>query len=374
MNTPPVTIRKATPEDTVPISDLLHRLGLAVPAKDEPAKIRMLWNWLWEENPYYTHFNKELFYGWVMEDQGRIVGFFGCLPRVYHLNQAVIPVAVATRWGVEKPYRTHTHLLSDAFFRDNPIDLKITTTAIKPTTRIFDKYGGTGVPVAQIGRVLMVPIDPAVLIDFAVNGATKWKAALGKLVSLPFRLINPVAFSQRRIPPDENFQEVALEALGDDFGNFCKTFLEQTSGLVATRSPDLVRWYFRGSADRNPVKCFVYRDRARITGYAVLSDEPAKGFAKLKRYKVVDLITLDPALRKQMVQQLIRRSRLDGAHVLEFHLMGMLDRSELPAYTLSRKPVQFPAYYQCTDPGLLRELQPPDHWHVSPFDADTCLV
>lgn len=374
MTDTPYTVRKATRDDAVPISDLLHRLGLTPPAKDEQEKIRVLWDWLWEDNPYYTYFDEEKLYGWVMEDQGRIVGYFGCIPRVYHLDGEAIRVAVGTRWGVEKPYRTHTYLLSDAFYANNPIDLKITTTAIKPSARIFEKYGGIRMPIERLGTIFMVPLDPAVLIDYAVHNGPRWKYLLGKLAAFPFRLINPVGWLQRQITADPNFQNVSLESLGADHAAFWAKYLAATKGLIGTRDPELVKWYYKGSADRNPVKCFVYREGSEVTGLAVLSDEPAKGYDRLKRYKVVDLITLNPALHRRMVRQLIRRSRLDGAHILEFHLLGMVDPKVLPFYTITRKPSQFPAYYQCTDADLLERLKPSEQWHVSPFDADTCLV
>ena len=163
-----IEIRLANNDDKLAICNLLKLLGLQIP--DEPAKVDSLWNKLWNDNPFYEHFNVPVTYGWVMVHEKKIVGFFGSIPRVYQWNNELIPVSIAGLWGVEKEFREHTKMLCDKFFYENPIDLKLVTTAIKPTGRIFEKYKGQKVPVPELDIVQMIPINLSKLIHFKLSG------------------------------------------------------------------------------------------------------------------------------------------------------------------------------------------------------------
>jgi hypothetical protein len=54
--------------------------------------------------------------GWVLEDAGRMVGFFGNIPLLYDYAVHPIVVADASQWGLEKDYRGETPRLAEAYF------------------------------------------------------------------------------------------------------------------------------------------------------------------------------------------------------------------------------------------------------------------
>ena len=61
------------------------------------------------------------------------------------------------------------------------------------------------------------------------------------------------------------------------------------------------------------------------------------------------------------------------ADVLEFHHCGLINKSEIPFFILTRKYKQFPAYYHSSDSELDLILNNQNSWNLMPFDGDTAL-
>ena len=133
------TIRDASFDDCREACALLARLGLTMPAGDEAVNAYI--NHLWRENPAMVRAKSKPALGWVLEDAGKMVGFFGNIRRLYHFGETPVIAAVASLWGLEKPYRVHLLRLADAYFDQQNVDVLMVTTAIKPTGRIFERHG-----------------------------------------------------------------------------------------------------------------------------------------------------------------------------------------------------------------------------------------
>lgn len=366
-----VTVRPATRRDAIQVSDLLHRLGLHMPNRNEPEQIYSIWDRNWFNNPFYTHYNQEVHMGWVMEHNQKIVGFFGSIPRIYFVGSKMIPVAIASLWGVEKSYRDFTCLLCDQFFYANPIPTKFVTTAIKPTGRIFERYGGKRVPDSQLQSVYMIPFSLGHLIDFKYNG-------LFRKYRLLWSLLGAVTYLWKvqytRISLDVRLKEVNPNALTDNYKQFWDNYILTNKGLFASRESEVIQWYYAGCSSELAKKVFVYvNDNMDIVGYVSLLDRPVSENIALKRYILIDLLANDEKIKKKILKAIVRYSYENKVDVLELPLPGMVHPKLIPSIALKRKAPQFPAYYQTSDEEIDTLLLNYENWQVSPFDGDTCL-
>ena len=89
-----------------------------------------------------------------------MVGFFGNIPLLYDYGGRPIVIADASQWGVEKGYRGETPRLAKAYFTQKNAAVLLVTTGIKPTGRIFARYGGFPVPQPGCDQVLLWVLDP----------------------------------------------------------------------------------------------------------------------------------------------------------------------------------------------------------------------
>lgn len=364
-----LVIRLAVKVDLAEATRLLLRLGLIMPADDEAEQH---WNRLNENNPYYKVFNEPVHRGWVMEHEGKMVGFFGTFPRIYYLDGKPFRMGIASQWGVEKEYRSFTQLLSDCFFNEHPVETKLVTTAIKPTGRLFAKYNGHPVPSPDLITVYMVPFRMDKLAAAKLGAKIKAPfivniiSAMLQIISFPWRLY------YRRIKKSKHVKEVDSAALPVAFEQFWLNYLQQTKGLIADRSSETIKWFYNGGFRKLKNTVFVYEKDNTILGYASILIEPVKD-GNLNRYKIVDLIALSDEIKLALMKHLTRYCYDAGADVLELHLPGMLKKQDIPVFTLSRQIPSFPFYYHSSNAYIDQLLLNENQWQPSPYDGDVCL-
>jgi hypothetical protein len=363
-------IRPARYEDAIPVCDLLRDLGLTLPPKSEEQKVMAHWRRMWTDNPYYKTYNEPVFYGWVMEHNKQIVGFFGTVPRVYYMKGQPIPVSIASNWGVMKEYRGHTSMLCDAYFNANPIAMKLVTTAIKPTGKIFERYNGKRVPDASLDSVYIVPFNlPKLMALKFSKDKLSFIAPLIKLMS-----VIPVWKLPFHFAKDKGLEEADVFNMPADYDAFINGFVKANQSFMASRDVQTLQWvYGRGKRDLLK-KVFVYRSAdSKIAGYASLIDEPIVGDSSFKRYKIGDLLAADAATKTAMLKALIRYAADMKADVLEIHIPNTIQKEEIPCFTLQRKVPSFPVFYQSSDDSINQYLEEKNNWFLSPYDGDTIL-
>lgn len=360
-----ILIRVAKREDTLEIANLLKRLGLVLP--HEPEDLLKHWNRLWDDNPYYTYFTDAVHYGWVMEHNKVIVGFFGSIPRVYQFNQELIPVAIGSHWGVEKEYRAFTKLLSERFFNDNPVSLKLTSTAIKPTGRIYEAYGGHKVPLPELAKVYMIPISLFKLVGLKFKASALKKFIRGLQFLIPWKWL----FAWRSYDP--SLIELNLADAPEDFAALLDRDIKKTDGLVAYRNLDLLHWFYTNTQGGLDKKLYVYRVNNVSVGFVSLVYEPIKEDNSIIRAKIIDLVADSSHYKKIILKALLRPLYEAKVDVIEIHCPGTIKREDIPSVVFERQHAQFPFYYHTDDPKLTVALQSPQNWNPSPFDGDTAL-
>jgi hypothetical protein len=362
-----IIVRLAKKEERFEIVKLLNGLGLKTVDVNNETAVDFQWDRNWDKNVSNEFLNNEIVYGWVLEYDKRIVGFFGTLKRVYTLNGKIIPVAIASQWAVEKEFRTHTYMLSDKFFNAFPDELKLVTTAIKPTGRIFEKYNGTKVPMPELGEVYMIPISLKKLASLKVKNKF-----VKSIVSLVLSII-PFKLKYAFIREDNNFKQVNIENLPSDLDLFFDKGLKNINGLVAVRNKKIIEWFYKPGVRNLNKKIFVYNQNSITAGFCSIMYEPIEEDKSINRYKIIDVVAADAAVKQKMILQLIKFAYNNNIDIIEIHHAGLISKDDIKCFYLKRTYSNFPFFYQTNDENLKQLLSVKSCWNIMPFDGDTSL-
>jgi hypothetical protein len=360
------TLRLARFDDHQKATALLARLGLVMPVPGTAATAH--WARLWRENPALAG-QRDPALGWVLEDGGRMVGFFANFLTLYQWGGRSLRVAVASQWGVEREHRGETAKLADAYFAQDA-DLILVTTAIKPTGRIFARYGGRPVPQPQLDRVPFWICDHRAFLAAAARKKNIRAAALAAAITGP--VAATVDLLRRRPRP---LDKVAVaDGFGPGFDALWQDVLAGPPRLAMRRDTATLAWHYAPHAARGTLAVFTLARDARPAGYAVVvrEDAPAIG---LKRAKLVDALVPgdDPAALESLLAAALHHARATGCAVLELAAAPppLLDVA-LARGALTRSLPVWPCWY-VPRPGLPPELERPEAWWLTGYDGDTAL-
>src|SRR5215469_14866695 len=138
-----VRVREASLSDYQPIVALTARNGPEVRAQEA-------WEHLWISNPVYKKFPNWAI-GWVMEQDGEIVGFLGNIPISYSFKGREIVSACTFSMSVDLPFRGHARLLINQLLRWAKANLEFhfCTTANEHSGPLSDRLKIPRVPVGD---------------------------------------------------------------------------------------------------------------------------------------------------------------------------------------------------------------------------------
>ncbi|MHA1598064.1 MAG: hypothetical protein ACTSV1_05015 [Alphaproteobacteria bacterium] len=365
--------REATVEDSVEATALLAALGLVMPDGADAARAH--WRRFWIDNPAFIEGRRKPQPGWVLQDDGRMVGFFGNIPLLYYYGDRPVIVADASQWGIEKPYRADVDRLADAYFGQPDVDLLLVTTGIKPTGRIFERYGAARIGQADYDRVLYWITDAT---GFLRAGLRKkgYGATLASMAALAGGL--PLALLKGGRPRGGavDIDLLNISDIDDGFDDLWQRKRGEADRLLACRTAACLRWHFDAPGIGTRTRLLVARKNRRLDGYAAImrEDQPEIG---LKRLKIVDLFVDgdDAGVIDGLLAEAYELARAEGCHVLE--LVGLPEplRRMVSAHNpLTRAMPTWPLYYKAVTADLAAPLARAESWYITPFDGDTALA
>jgi len=369
-------LREVAYEDCETATELLRDLGLIMPEGRDA--VLHHWGRFWIDNPAFDLDRPNPARGWLLEDEGRMVGFFGNIPLLYYYGDRPVIVANASQWGVEKDYRAETHRLSESYFNQKHVDLLLVTTGIKPTGRIFERYRGVPVPQADYDRVLY----------WVMNGADFLKAALKKK-NITLGISDFAAgvcgtlldFATSLGGLKQGFtihvDVINTDEINDSFDGLWLRKRGEAERLLACRSAECLRWHFGSEALASRTRILTSRDGSGLNGYAIIMREDSDKIG-LKRLKIVDLFVVkdDPNIIDSLLRVAADTAQEEGCHVLEIiglpaHLrQQILDRH----HPFARRLPVWPLFYKCIDEVLQVPLSYEQAWYVTAFDGDTSIA
>ncbi|MEJ7759404.1 MAG: hypothetical protein WKF55_07395 [Gemmatimonadaceae bacterium] len=369
----PVTVREAALADAVEITRLLRRLGLEFPS--DPDAPRRIWERLWINNPAWSPGSP---IGWVMESEHTPVGFFGTIPMRYRMKDRTLVAAVASSWAVEKPFRSHTDELAQRYFDQPRADMLLVTTAIKPTARIFARYGGVPMPQPTYAEVLFWVLDAAGFLRAALRRKqTHSKLAVAASILAAPAMAAVIGLKRHRAGRRIGVVEpemIALADVGDDFDE-----LWQRKGgegrLYASREAADLRWHFGPHAEAGTLTILRCRRGGQLEGYLVMIREEVKSIG-LIRAKILDLFVAgdESVVVEGLLSAAIAVARNGNCHVLEAVGFPATVRTQLCRHNpFTRRFSSFPVHYIAHSPQLRAALQVEEAWYTSLYDGDSSL-
>lgn len=360
------SVRPARFDDHQEATALLARLGLVMPSAGAAATAH--WTRLWRDNPALAG-EADPALGWVLEDGARMVGFFANFQTLYQWGGRTLKVAVASQWGVEREYRGETSKLADAYF-GQPADLILVTTGIKPTGRIFERYGGRPVPQPRCDRVPFWICDHRAFLAAAAR--KKNIGAAGLLGALTGPVAAAADLLRRRPRPIEAV-EVA-SGFGPDFDGLWADWLAGPLRLAMRRDGATLAWHYGPHAARGGLTVLAMRRSGRLVGYGIMVREDSAVIG-LKRAKLVDVLVPgdDPAALESILAAALARARAQGCAVLELAATppALADLALARGALVRALPV-WPCWF-IPRPGVPAELERADAWWLTGYDGDTAL-
>ena len=370
------TLRDAEYEDCETATDLLRELGLVIPGGRDD--IRHHWRRFWIDNPALGVGEANPSRGWLLEDNGEMVGFFGNIPLLYDYGGRPVIVAGASMWGVRKKYRTETSRLADAYFNQDNADLLLVTTGIKQTGRIFERHGGKPVPQPGYDQVLYWMLNARRFLQAGLmkKGLRSELAAVAALSGAPMVKAAMALGGHLLRGHSADIDVIEIAEIGDEFDGLWQKKRDEVDRMLACRSAESLRWHFGTESMAMRTRMLVSRDADGLAGYAAIMREDAPEIG-LKRLKIIDLFVAgdNEAVVDNLLTAAFETGRADGCHVLELVGLPATLRHHIVSRhrPRSRKMLTWPIYYK----GLHRDLNTPlldeKTWYVTAYDGDTAI-
>jgi len=371
-----MNFRGVQKKDLNEVVELIQRLGLEQGYFKE--QVIRLWQEYSENNPFFD--SDKFNYGWVLEDNHKIVGFFGNVIRDFQFEGRVYKVSAASTWAVEKQYRNMVPKFCDEYFTQENVDIFVGTTATLPIERIFARYDGKAIPDSSYDQVLYWILDAG---EFLAAGLRK-KGVPGALVQ--FTNIFSAAFSPiftkvldctYGIPKivSNLVKSIASQQLDQRFDDLWHRKVHNDRRLMAYRDRRALNWYMRLMSVKNRPLAFYYEDENAIRGFLLINVLENKS-KSLKRARIVDIFIEhdDLGILDQLFAGVYLYCKALGVCVLE--LSGM--RPEFRMHMLKYRPFKrvfpsFPYFYRTRSASLKQKLGKLYNWYPSILDGDSLL-
>jgi len=335
---------------------------------------------LWRENPVVQQ-HQEMPIGWVLEYEGRIVGYLGSIPMHYYFQGKRLLAVAARGFVVDAPFRGHSLRLLAAFFSQKNVDLWLNTSANEAAGSVFQLCKAEKIPYQNYDTALFWIVSAQGFVSSILRsrGYGPVFSAIARNVLVP--MIRFEGYLRQRGPLcDKRLYEMSVlepQNVGVEFNEFWQSTLKERSQcLLSERSASVLRWHFghRAATERR-AKFVCARHKGKLVGYAVITREDSERIG-LMRACITDLIAEKDAagLVDALLKGAFRQARIDGAHILE--LIGFPERIRTrfvagKAYVRHLPSWRF--WYKTAAVDLRDSLKCEDVWYGSSYDGDASL-
>lgn len=370
---PPARLRDAQFSDFEAVRELKRQWDL-IPDPVEN------WERLWRHNPALTQMQSERPIGWVLEAEGRVVGYLGNISLLYRYGDRTLTAVTGHGFVVEPSYRAAGLSLIAAFFRQKSVDLCLTTTAIEAVGKIARAFKSASLPQVDYETVLFWVLRPSPFAQAVVRKLnlkpSLWR--IGRmLVSVAIRTDKIL---RRRWPKKSSthfaVSEISVSEIGDDFQALWIAKLNEGPRLFADRSPAVLKWHFEIPGDTGSTRVLCCHASGELLGYAVIRDDVSQA-GSLRRTIVADMLVKqdDPEILRVLFVAAYDHAKHAGSDILE--VLGFppnIRQVFCQGNPYSRKYPACPFYYKAADPVLHKTLSDDTAWYATPFDGDTTLM
>jgi hypothetical protein len=368
----PARLREALFSDFEAVHALKRRWGL-IPDSFQN------WERLWRDNPALRHSPQPLPIGWVLEADGRVVGYLGNITSLYNFGGKKLLAVTGHGLVVEPGHRMLSFTLNAAFYRQPFVDLYLTTTAIEAVGKIAKAFRSSPLPQLDYEVLFWVlrsqPFAQEVIAKLQLGpGVSRLAGALATLAVGTDKALR--RRWPRRRESSLTVRQISVAEIGDDFQTLWEAKLHEAPRLLADRSPGTLRWHCQTPDDKGSTALFCCYSGEELLGYIVVRSDPVQTRG-VRRSMVADMIAKndDPATLNALCAAAYQHGKHIGSHILEIlgfppNVRAVCSQSD----PYLRKYPSCPFYYKTADPSLHEALTEPSLWYASPFDGDTTLM
>lgn len=365
-----MSVREIRLDDLPAIAQLYQRVGWPTPS-------RAKWERVWRDNPANPPGAKPWSPGWVLEQEGRVVGCMGNLVQIYQWGDRVLRAATAVTFAVLPEHRGASLQLVFPFARQPGLDLLLNTTASPESSKIFQFLKFEPVPVPDYHVSYYWILRPAGFLHAALRKKAfgQWLAAAGGTALAPALWLEDRLRGRGPRPPRDPHlwtDVIGVEGIGPEFDDLWTRKCREGRRLLAVRNAQILRWHYtRENPAHAPKLVRVWKEEC-LAGYAVVvrKDSPNLG---LKRSLVADFFLEgdDPAVLRQLLRAAWRQAYRDGAQMLQIvggpaNLRRLIEADKPHRLEEGTRPFLFRA----PDAALHAALQSADAWYPTLYDGD----
>lgn len=372
-----VSIRPVRPDEMRDANQFLIDVGLTLPT--DPTAIDAFWAGRGQDNPALKIHHDDVARGWVLEDDGKMVGFFGNLPLAGTHRGKPVRIACASAWGIHPDYRDHTEDMCRAYFEQPNVDLLMVTSAIKPTARRFEQFDGAPIPQPGLAEIPYWIVDAWGFLraGFRKKGQGKTMAwVMGLLASVPLDFTMRMR-GRRPYGSINHITPVKLNGIDDAFDDLWKRKQRELNDrVVATRDATALKWCFGLGSNNDETRLIRYDKDGVLLGYVAVVLETVSDIG-LKRLKIADVLIEkdDPDIAKALFAAAYEYGIAKRCHVVEMiglppSLRRLIDKHK----PFSRPMATQPFYCKVVNPKLADTAADPEGWYITAFDGDTVIL
>ena len=365
-------LRETVFEDVEGVRELKRAVGFSGDLPED-------WDWLWRNNPAWRDSRQTPSIGWVLEADGRIVGYLGSVSTLHRYREKTLQGATASGFAVDPAFRGYTLRLVAAFFKQTGKDILLNTTAIEVAGRIFQRFKASPMPQRDYDQVLYWVLRPRAFISAGLKYMKQPPAvarAGSYLLEIPLKgyiaarkKAPQIESGKKRRPMELRLLDVS--DIGQEFDDLWARKVMEEARLMSYRTAEVLRWHF--AKVRAKVLCC--HSGGVLVGYAIVTREDLCQIG-LARSKIVDLFVErdDPELVSHLLHGAYDYAKGDGSHVLEVTGFPTSIRDTLRrANPHVRRLDSWPYFYTALDRDIHHELQDGQAWYACPLDGDTSL-
>ncbi len=368
----PAKLRQAEFSDYAAVIELKRRWGL-IPESYEN------WERFWRFNPSLKDCPVDRPMGWVLEAEGRVVGYQGSISSTYFYGDRKLTAVSSTSLVVEPSYRSTSLSLTAAYYRQKA-DLYLVTTAIPSVGRIAKAFKSDPLPQSDYDTVLFWVLEPYPFVQ-AVAKRLNLQPSLARIACFPGSLfLRLEGLLRRRWPAKTSasfeITQIRVDEIGDQFQSLWLHKLNEKPQLLADRSPEALRWHFTIPGDTGTTRVLCCHKNGELVGYVVYRSGPNR-LSGLHRTLIADMLVKndDPEAIRALLSAAYKQAKKLGSCMLE--VLGLPDSIRRVCHKgnpYMRKYPAIPFYYKAAEPELHNAISQASVWYATPFDGDTTLM
>jgi hypothetical protein len=364
-----VRFRQARFEDHGQIADLQARYGMETETYEA-------WIHVWANNPARQDF-PDWPIGWILENEdNRVVGYIGNLPRRYEFGDRKLIVASTRGLVVDAPYRSYSLPLLNYFFKQKQVDLFLDTTVGPDALKAHQIFRASRVPSGMWDQAFFWITNYQ---GFSTSLLTRKQVVGAKALCHPLSagLFLRDVLQGRRLRMRNNGLEASFcSKLDERFEDFWQKLHQNSSPrLLANHSQQSLDWHFKRPLAEGRAWVLAISKGSALSAYAIFLRQDNASFA-LKRMRLVDFQVLDgkTELLGPILCHALARCQREGIHMLE--AMGFAPEKQRVIDSLlphQRSLSSWRYFYKTANRELAESLKNPQVWDTSCFDGDASL-